>query len=113
MEISVRFQPRGRCKAKHAAPGPDCSSFRGKRLRGATLSGGLPVHQEPEHGLVGADAGQSHRRHAGISGHHGSDLERPKAKRTALALGQGRSREAPCGVVRLLTLIPRHARSTG
>ena len=55
--LSVLFEPRGRREAQRAAPGPDSRSFSGTRPRGPTLSGGEPVHQEPEHGLVGTGAG--------------------------------------------------------
>ena len=78
-EISVRFGPCGQCAVQRDAPGPDSRSFSGTRPSGARLSGGQPLHQEPEHGLVRAGAGQPHRHGAGISGDHRADLEQPKA----------------------------------
>lgn len=56
-EISVRFERCGRRAAQRDAPGPDSRSFSGTRPSGARLSGGQPLHQEPEHGLVRAGAG--------------------------------------------------------
>ena len=55
-EISARFEPCGRCEAKRDAPGPDWRVLSRSWQPGAMLSGGQPVHQEPEHDLVGAGA---------------------------------------------------------
>ena len=78
-EISARFEPRGRYEAKRAAPGPDGRVLSRSWQPGATLSGGQPLHQEPEHGLVRAGAAKAHRDGSGISGDHRADLEQPKA----------------------------------
>ena len=73
----VFFSRFGREMASGGAPGSDFRSFSRTRPR---LSGGQPVHQEPEHALVRAGAGKAYFDGAGISGDHGPDLEQPKAK---------------------------------